>query len=72
VVISIEGHEPTTGTTLRERVRQELANGPATSYELAKMLDADVRDVQDELRAMKLPWLELWALGMSDLLEVPA
>jgi hypothetical protein len=57
VVISIEGHEPTTGTTLRE---------------LAKFLDADVRDVEDELRAMKLPHTELWALGMSDLTEVPA
>jgi low affinity Fe/Cu permease len=70
VVISIEGHEPTTGTTLRERVRQELANGPATSYELAKMLDADVRDVQDELRAMKLPHTDLYALEMFDLLQV--
>ena len=70
VVISIEGHEPAPSLSLSDRIREELANGPATVYELAKMLDANVQDVEIELRRMKLPHTDLYALGMFDLLQV--
>jgi hypothetical protein len=59
-------HQP----TLADRIREELANGPATSYELAKFIDADVNDVEAELRRMKLPHTDLYALEMFDLLQV--
>jgi hypothetical protein len=70
LAISLEDAGPLPEPTLADRIREELSNGPATSYELAKMLDADVRDVEDELRAMKLPHTDLYALEMFDLLQV--
>ncbi len=56
--------------TLADLIREELANGPATSYELAKFIDAEVSDVEAELRRMKLPHTDLYALEMLDLLQV--
>lgn len=68
--ISLHDIEPLPQATLAERIREELANGPATSYELAKFIDADVNDVEAELRRMKLPHTDLYALDMFDLLQV--
>jgi hypothetical protein len=57
---------------LRDRIRGELENGPATVYDLAKMLDADIEDVQAELKSMRLPRTDLWALEQADLLVTVA
>jgi len=70
LAISLEDAGPLPQSTLAERIREELANGPATSYELAKFIDADVGDVEAELRRMKLPHTDLYALEMFDLLQV--
>ena len=70
LAISLEDAGPLPQPTLAERIREELANGPATSYELAKFIDADVSDVEAELRRMKLPHTDLYALEMLDLLQV--
>jgi len=70
LAISLEDAGPLPQPTLADRIREELANGPATSYELAKFIDADVSDVEAELRRMKLPHTDLYALEMMDLLQV--
>jgi hypothetical protein len=70
LAISLEDVGPLPQPTLADRIREELANGPATSYELAKFIDADVSDVEAELRRMKLPHTDLYALEMLDLLQV--
>jgi hypothetical protein len=70
LAISLEDAGPLPQPTLADRIREELANGPATSYELAKFIDADVSDVEAELRRMKLPHTDLYALEMLDLLQV--
>lgn len=70
LAISLEDTGPLPQPTLADRIREELANGPATSYELAKFIDADVNDVEAELRRMKLPHTDLYALEMMDLLQV--
>jgi hypothetical protein len=70
LAISLEDAGPLPQPTLAERIREELANGPATSYELAKFIDAEVSDVEAELRRMKLPHTDLYALEMLDLLQV--
>jgi len=70
LAIALEDAGPLPQATLAERIREELANGPATSYELAKFIDADVNDVEAELRRMKLPHTDLYALDMLDLLQV--
>ena len=70
LAISLEDAEPLQQPTLADRIRDELANGPATSYELAKFINADVSDVEAELRRMKLPHTDLYALEMLDLLQV--
>ena len=70
LAISLEDAGPLPQPTLADRIREELANGPATSYELAKFIDADVNDVEAELRRMKLPHTDLYALEMMDLLQV--
>jgi hypothetical protein len=70
LAISLEDAGPQPQPTLAERIREELANGPATSYELAKFIDAEVSDVEAELRRMKLPHTDLYALEMLDLLQV--
>ena len=70
LAISLEDAEPLPQPTLADRIRDELANGPATSYELAKFINADVSDVEAELRRMKLPHTDLYALEMLDLLQV--
>jgi hypothetical protein len=57
---------------LQDRIRGELENGPATVYDLAKMLDADIEDVQAELKSMRLPRTDLWALEQADLLVTVA
>jgi hypothetical protein len=57
---------------LADRIRAELENGPATVYDLAKMLDADIDDVQAELKSMRLPRTDLWALEQADLLVTVA
>ena len=56
--------------TLTERIRDELANGPATTIELARFLGANSSEVQRALEAMKLPRTDLWALEMEELLQV--
>ena len=70
LAISLENAGPLPEPTLADRIREELANGPATSYELAKFINADVSDVEAELRRMKLPHTDLYALEMLDLLQV--
>lgn len=55
---------------LRARIREELANGPATAFELAKFIGASVEDVRFELAAMNAPHTDLYALEMADLLQV--
>jgi hypothetical protein len=70
LAISLEAAGPQPQPTLADRIREELANGPATSYELAKFIDAEVSDVEAELRRMKLPHTDLYALEMLDLLQV--
>ena len=70
LAISLEDVGPLPQPTLADRIREELANGPATSYELAKFIDAEVSDVEAELRRMKLPHTDLYALEMLDLLQV--
>ena len=70
LAISLEDTGPLPQPTLADRIREELANGPATSYELSKFIDADVNDVEAELRRMKLPHTDLYALEMFDLLQV--
>jgi len=70
LAISLEDAGPLPQPTLADRIREELANGPATSYELAKFIDAEVSDVEAELRRMKLPHTDLYALEMLDLLQV--
>jgi hypothetical protein len=72
LAISLEDAGPLPQPTLADRIREELANGPATSYELAKFIDAEVSDVEAELRRMKLPHTDLYALEMFDLLQVQA
>jgi hypothetical protein len=72
LAISLEDAGPLPQPTLADRIREELSNGPATSYELAKFINAEVSDVEAELRAMKLPHTDLYALEMFDLLQVPA
>jgi len=72
LAISLENAGPLPEPTLADRIREELANGPATSYELAKFINADVSDVEAELRRMKLPHTDLYALEMFDLLQVQA
>jgi hypothetical protein len=57
---------------LQDRIRGELENGPATVYDLAKMLDAEIEDVQAELKSMRLPRTDLWALEQADLLVTVA
>lgn len=70
IVVALEGAEPLPQTSLADRIRDELANGAATAYELAKFIGADVTEVEAELRRMKLPHTDLWALEMADLLQV--
>ena len=70
LAISLEDAGPLPEPTLADRIREELANGPATSYELAKFINAEVSDVEAELRRMKLPHTDLYALEMLDLLQV--
>ena len=70
LAILLEDAGPLPQPTLADRIREELANGPATSYELAKFIDAEVSDVEAELRRMKLPHTDLYALEMLDLLQV--
>jgi hypothetical protein len=70
LAISLEDAGPLPEPTLADRIREELSNGPATSYELAKFINADVSDVEAELRRMKLPHTDLYALEMLDLLQV--
>jgi hypothetical protein len=67
--IALHGSEKdaTSDTSLRDRIRAELGNGAATVYELANALGAEVRDVEAELRTMRLPHTELWALDAMDL-----
>jgi hypothetical protein len=72
VVISLEGGLVAPSMDLRDRIREELGNGAATVYELANALGAEVRDVEAELRTMRLPHTELWALEQADLLVTVA
>jgi hypothetical protein len=70
LAIWLEDAGPLQQSTLADKIRDELANGAATAYELAKFIGADVSDVEAELRRMKLPHTDLYALEMMDLLQV--
>jgi hypothetical protein len=59
-----------TPLTLADRIRDELANGPATTIELARFLGANSSEVQRALETMKLPRTDLWALEMDELMQV--
>ena len=72
LAISLEGGLVAPSMDLRDRIREELGNGAATVYELANALGAEVRDVEAELRTMRLPHTELWALEQADLLVTVA
>jgi hypothetical protein len=67
LAISLEGGLVAPSMDLRDRIREELGNGAATVYELANALGAEVRDVEAELRTMRLPHTELWALDAMEL-----
>jgi hypothetical protein len=68
VAIQINDVQPAPQSNLGDKIRWELANGPATAFELAKFIGAGVGDVQVELARMKLPHTDLYALEMVDLL----
>lgn len=68
MAIQINDVPPATQSNLGDKIRWELANGPATAFELAKFIGAGVGDVQAELARMKLPRTDLWALEMVDLM----
>jgi hypothetical protein len=72
LAISLEGALVAPSMDLQDRIREELGNGAATVYELANALGAEVRDVEAELRTMRLPHTELWALEQADLLVTVA
>jgi hypothetical protein len=72
LAISLESGLVAPSMDLRDRIREELGNGAATVYELANALGAEVRDVEAELRTMRLPHTELWALEQADLLVTVA
>jgi hypothetical protein len=72
LAISLEGGLVAPSMDLRDRIREELGNGAATVYELANALGAEVKDVEAELRTMRLPHTELWALEQADLLVTVA
>ena len=67
LAISLEDGGIAPSMDLRDRIRAELEHGAATVYELANALGADVREVEAELRTMRLPNTELWALDAMDL-----
>jgi hypothetical protein len=67
LAISLESGLVAPSMDLRDRIREELGNGAATVYELANALGAEVRDVEAELRTMRLPHTELWALDAMEL-----
>lgn len=67
LAISLEDGGAAPSMDLRDRIRAELEHGAATVYELANALGADVREVEAELRTMRLPNTELWALDAMDL-----
>jgi hypothetical protein len=56
--------------TLADRIRDELANGPATTIELARFLKVNSSEVLDALEAMKLARTDIWALEMDELMQV--
>lgn len=68
VAIQINDVPPAPQSNLADKIRWELANGPATTIELARFLKANSSDVQRALEAMKLPHTDLWALEMVDLM----
>jgi hypothetical protein len=67
LAISLEDGGIAPSMDLRDRIRAELEHGAATVYELANALGAGVREVEAELRTMRLPNTELWALDAMDL-----
>lgn len=68
VAISFTDVEPVPQSSLADKIRWELANGPATTIELAGILKVNSSEVQHALEAMKLPRTDLWALEMVDLM----
>lgn len=68
VAIQINDVPPAPQSNLGDKIRWELANGPATTIELAGILKVNSSDVQRALEAMKLPRTDLWALEMADLM----
>ena len=72
LAISLEDAKPLSTRTLSARIKEELAGGAATTYELASILGASFDDVLAELIEMRLPSTNLWALDMRELTEVQA
>ena len=68
LAVSLDAAEEKLAPILADQIRDELENGPATAFELAKFIGADVGTIQDELARMKLPHTDLYALEMSELL----
>ena len=59
---------PAPALSLADRIRDELANGPATTIELARFLKVNSSEVLDALEAMKLARTDIWALEMDELI----
>lgn len=68
VAIQINDVHEKPQSNLADKIRWELANGPATTIELAGILKVNSSDVQRALEEMKLPRTDLWALEMVDLM----
>lgn len=68
VAIQINDVHEKPQSSLADKIRWELANGPATTIELAGILKVNSSDIQHALEAMKLPRTDLWALEMVDLM----
>lgn len=68
LAVSLDVAQDKPAPILADQIRDELENGPATAFELAKFIGSDVGTIQDELARMKLPHTDLYALEMSELL----
>jgi hypothetical protein len=68
LAISLHDSLPAPALSLADRIRDELANGPATTIELARFLKVNSSEVLDALEAMKLARTDIWALKMDELI----
>jgi hypothetical protein len=68
LAIALHDSLPAPALSLADRIRDELANGPATTIELARFLKVNSSEVLDALEAMKLARTDIWALEMDELI----